>query len=359
MATGPITTPVTWVSGTIASADWFQNVQDNINQILTDEGTDELALARWKAAVIEGSAGSPSTSYNFTMGAQVVPTPGSGLVVTNTAGLISQYITVDGVPQVVSYQVAADELQTTMTSNSSGSTKYQGIGVKLTKSGDVVTLTKELGTVNSSPQGSYVTSGMLNWLVVSTPNAFAGPYVATTHFLDHRMPTGYGFYTVSPQDMIFDPAYWTIAFAGTGWVLTPIGTPTGAQSTVYVPLPVRNNHCRVLSMSFTWQGLAGEIINASLTPFLMNTSAASTQAQTPFSSSFLSASSNTASGGVDVAQKDWTSNLPPLPYWSNGHCVPTTPSLTAALSGAVKITFSGGASGNRRIVGGAFEIAGA
>lgn len=357
MATGPITTPVTWVSGTIASADWFQNVQDNINQILTDEGTDELALARWKAAVIEGSAGSPATSYNFTMGAQVVPTPGSGLVVTNTAGLISQYITVDGVPQVVSYQVAADELQTTMTSNSSGFTKYQGIGVKLTKSGDVVTLTKELGSVQGSPQGSYTTSGMLNWLVVSNPNGFAGPFVPATHFLDHRMPTGYGFYTVSPQDMIFDPAYWAIAFAGTGWVLTPVGTPTGAQSTVYIPLPVRNNHCRVLSMTFTWQGLAGETITASLSPFLTSTGAASTQLQTPFTA--LSATTNPASGGVETAQKDWTTNLPPEPFWSNGHCAPTTPSLTSTLSGAVKITFSGGASGNRRIVGGAFEIAGA
>lgn len=62
MSTGLISSPASWLNGTVAPASWFQSVQDNINQLLKNPATYQTVNATVTVGAAAGSTGFAGTS---------------------------------------------------------------------------------------------------------------------------------------------------------------------------------------------------------------------------------------------------------------------------------------------------------
>lgn len=101
MATGLIASPATWLLGTVHPPSWDQNVQDNVNQILSNftayqSGTTTIAVGA--AAGSTGSAAAATPSGLRDQASQFTVTPsgtgiGSGVIATITFANATAYPT--------------------------------------------------------------------------------------------------------------------------------------------------------------------------------------------------------------------------------------------------------------------------
>lgn len=91
MAIGPITSPVTWVGGTVAAASWFQNSQDNINEYVgVKAGTVSVV-----GLTVDGVGGNVVTPNAGVSRSYWIPAPGMSVSGTWTY-TSSQYWTAGG-----------------------------------------------------------------------------------------------------------------------------------------------------------------------------------------------------------------------------------------------------------------------
>lgn len=182
------------------------------------------------------SDSSDYTAYLRSVGNGGLVKPGaSARVVTNVGGTIAQCTgTPDGLsPKYLVYQLSANELQTTISTNSSGNPRYDIIQVKLEevdgssetrdfedattgvhttqsfnkKTRIQLTFSTKEGTPAGSPVPPAPDSGYVTWAYIYMPNGYNSAFTEA-HLYDNRLPHRFGsifipvaFYNPAGYDM--------------------------------------------------------------------------------------------------------------------------------------------------------------
>lgn len=209
----------------------------------------------------------PKTTALYASGLGAAPVPsGTNLQINNVAGPVHQNLLTtepDGAtPQLLTYWVEANELQTTLGAGDATNPRIDLIEVKLEvvdesesrdfmdASGIVssttgvtrkkIQLTKntKVGTPAATPAAPSVTAGYVPWCYVWVPATYASTF-GYLHIWDFRYPLGYSRPLVAGPGMY--SSAWTYSAGGGTW-----SSSAGSQA-LYVPVPSMNTGARLLS----------------------------------------------------------------------------------------------------------------